>query len=95
MQSLKINTDNLKEELENCENTVSSLRQQLSTRDEQLADAQEQLFLLRTGKGQMSGVTRRHQEEGDESLSPETKHNISHLKAQLRKAHAGMKALIF
>ncbi|GFS21832.1 A-kinase anchor protein 9 [Elysia marginata] len=92
-QSLKTEMDSLREEIERKETTVSLLRQQLLSRDEELADAQEQLFLVRTGKDQTPSIASRHQDDGGESLSPETKQSISHLKTQLRKAHAALEEL--
>ncbi|KAK3788344.1 hypothetical protein RRG08_025072 [Elysia crispata] len=83
----------LKEELGSTESSISSLQQKLSSKDEELANAQEQLFLLRTERAQPSGVTTQHQEGAEQSLSPETKQSISHLKTQLRKAHAALEEM--
>lgn len=71
----------------------SNHSEQLLAKESQISELQEQIYVLKTkgedGTPSSSSSSPKISTLQDESLSPETRQSISHLKQQLRKAHAG------
>ncbi|KAH9499237.1 hypothetical protein Btru_004500 [Bulinus truncatus] len=59
--------------------------QEIASKEHLITQLHEEIYLLKSVKS--------HSDSSDQSLSPETKQSISHLKLQLRKAHSALEEM--
>ncbi|CAG5122859.1 unnamed protein product, partial [Candidula unifasciata] len=96
--------ETIKAVLKEKEDTISSLRNQiqslqtshyeaLSTKDHTITELEKQIYILKSASGSGPSSPSRNSAMQGESLSPETKQSISHLKMQLRKAHTALEEM--
>ncbi|XP_055874184.1 A-kinase anchor protein 9-like isoform X4 [Biomphalaria glabrata] len=101
--NLRSEIETIRQEISEKEEMVTSLRaeienlrthhtEELAKRDHQITQLQEEIYLVKSVKTHTDS-SKSHTDSSKQSLSPETKQSISHLKLQLRKAHAALEEM--